>query len=422
VQHDFACRHTDESGKRGDVILISIVILTRNQLPLTQACLESIRRYTREPYELILVDNGSTDGTLDYLRSQPDVILIENGENKGFAKGCNQGFERSGGDYIMFLNNDTVVTENWMTNLLRALDSDPRIGMVGPVTNYSSGHQQITVTYSSLDDLDDFARQQREIYAGIYTVVRRLVGFCLLTRRSVLEEVGLFDEVYGLGNYEDDDLSLRMLRSGYGMMVAQDSFIHHVGHATTHHELPDSNLAQLLERNRQVATAKWGGNIHQLIYKPELSVAACLVVMNAEDSLRDTLDSLTNDVEKIIVVDLGSTDATSETARSYPIEFYSLTEASNKIHTAYEVFENIKSEYVLWLYQGDVLSDKDIRIVRGLKFSAEGTEDMISVDFCEGVNKHEYLAPIARRYMIKRDLAARKLSTILFGITVEKSS
>ncbi|MFB5269092.1 glycosyltransferase family 2 protein [Paenibacillus enshidis] len=403
-------------------MLISIVILTRNQLALTQACLESIRCHTREPYELVLVDNGSTDGTLDYLRSQPDVNLIENGENKGFARGCNQGFERSSGDYIMFLNNDTVVTENWMTHLLRALNDDSRIGMVGPVTNYSSGHQQVSVSYSTLEGLDDFSRQHQEIYAGIYSEVRRLVGFCLLTKRSVLEEVGLFDEIYGLGNYEDDDLSLRLLRSGYGMRVALDSFIHHVGHATTQNELPGSNLAQLLHRNAEIATRKWGSNIHQLIYQPEISVAACLVVMNAEGILPRTLESLTNDLEKTIVVDLGSTDSTSDIARSYSAEFYSLTEAGNKIHTAYDAFENMKSEYVLWLYQGDVLSDKDIRILRALKLSTEGSPDMITVDFCDGLNKNEYLAPIAQRYMIKRDLAARKLSTILFGVTVEKPS
>ncbi|MFB5677427.1 glycosyltransferase family 2 protein [Paenibacillus terreus] len=398
------------------------MILTRNQLALTQACLDSIRRHTREPYELILVDNGSTDGTLDYLRSQSDVILIENGENKGFAKGCNQGFERSSGDYIMFLNNDTVVTENWMTHLLRALNDDPRIGMVGPVTNFSSGHQQITASYSSIEELEEFAKQHADIYSGIYIEVRRLIGFCMLTTRSALEEVGLFDEIYGLGNYEDDDLSLRFLRAGYGLRVALDAFIHHVGHATTRKELSYSEITQLMRQNAEIANRKWGGNIHQLIFKPEISVSACLVVMNAEGILRQTLDSLTNDVDKIIVVDLGSTDATSEIAQSYPIEFYSLTEESNKIHTAYNAFENVKSEYVLWLYQGDVLSDKDIRILRALKLSTEGEPDMITVDFCEGVNKNEYLAPIARRYMIRRELAARKLSTILFGITVDKPS
>ncbi|MFB5762020.1 glycosyltransferase family 2 protein [Paenibacillus medicaginis] len=398
------------------------MILTRNQIALTQACLESIRRHTREPYELILVDNGSTDGTLDYLRAQPDVTLIENGENKGFAKGCNQGYARSNGDYIMFLNNDTIVASNWMSNLLRTLNEDPRAGAVGPVTNYSSGHQQINVSYSNIEELDDFAKQHREAHAGMYTEVRRLVGFCLLTRRAVLEEVGLFDEIYGLGNYEDDDLSLRMIRSGYGLRVVLDSFIHHHGHATTHHELPDSSLAQLLQRNAEIATRKWGANIHQLIYKPELAISACLVVMNAEAMLRQTLDSLTNDFEKIVVVDLGSTDSTSEIAQSYPVGFHPLTETGNKIHIAYSAFEDIKSEYVLWLYQGDVLSDKDIRIVRGLKLSTEGQPDMIAVDFGDGLNKNQYLASITRRYMIKRDLAARKLSTILFGVAVDKSS
>jgi GT2 family glycosyltransferase len=410
VQHDIACRLSDEPGKRGDVILISIVILTLNQMALTQACLESIRRHTPEPYELILVDNGSTDGTLDYLRLQPDVILIENGENKGFAKGCNQGFERSSGDYIMFLNNDTVVTANWMTHLLRALDADPRIGMVGPVSNFVSGHQQVEVTYTSLDGLDDFARAHMDSHSGIYMDVRLLIGFCMLTKRSVLEEVGLFDEIFGYGNLEDADLSLRLIRSGYGLRVVQDSFIHHVGSVTSG-SLPEVSYATLMQRNSEIANKKWNADMYALIYKPELSVSACLVVMNAEGILHQTLDSLTDDFEKIIVVDLGSTDATCEIARSYPIEFHSITE-SNKIHIANSAFENMKSEYVLWLCQGDVLSDKDIRIVRGLKHTAEGGSDMITADFCEGVDNNG--APSTCRCIIKRDLAARRLSATLF--------
>lgn len=388
-----------------------------NYQEITQACLESIRRHTREPYELILVDNGSTDGTVDYLRSQPDVILIENEENKGFAAGCNQGFERASGDYIMFLNNDTVVTDGWMTHLLRALNADPRIGMVGPVTNYSSGHQQIAVSYTNREQLDEFAKNHTDTYAEIYADVRRLIGFCMLTRRSVLEEVGLFDEIYGLGNYEDDDLCLRIIRKGYGLRVALDSFIHHVGHVTTN-GISDSSFSQLMGRNAEIATEKWGGNIHQLIYKPELSIAACLMVLDAESNLRQTLDSLTDDFEKTIIVDLGSIDATAEIVQSYPVEFYSYAEASEKLHTTYNVFENTNSEYVLWLYQGDVLSDQDIRNVRSLKLTTEEKTDAIITNFNQKINRNEYMEAATRRFLFNRALAARKLSTILSGVSM----
>src|SRR5690242_14052768 len=98
----------------------SIVILTHNQLPLTEKCLDSIRQHTND-YELIVVDNGSSDGTVAYLKSQTDAIVHENEENLGFAKGCNQGIALATGENILFLNNDTVVTMHWLENMLRVL-------------------------------------------------------------------------------------------------------------------------------------------------------------------------------------------------------------------------------------------------------------------------------------------------------------
>ncbi|MBT2287718.1 glycosyltransferase family 2 protein [Paenibacillus albidus] len=366
------------------------------------------------------MDNGSTDGTLNYLHHQPDLIVIENSKNMGFAKGCNQGYELSRGDYIMFLNNDTVVSENWLTHMLRALNQDERIGMVGPVTNYSSGHQRITVPYVDIKDMDDFARQHCKEYSGIYSEVRRLVGFCMLTKRSVLEEVGLFDEIYGLGNYEDDDLCLRLIRHGYGLRVVVDSFIHHVGHATTK-SLPNATLAKLLRENAATATKKWGEDIHKLIYNPAVTVAACLVVHNAEETIRWTLESLTDDLEEIIVVDLGSTDGTLDIVRSFPVQLTSLNDKSNKVQAAYYSFENSKSEYVLWLYQGDVLSAKDIRVLRAAKISTEGHPDMIKLEFNNGLNRNKKLSPITQRFVMNREMAARKLATTLYGISIERS-
>ncbi|WMT43324.1 glycosyltransferase family 2 protein [Paenibacillus sp. D2_2] len=234
----------------------SIIILTHDQLALTSKCLQSIREHTQD-YELIVVDNGSTDGTVAYLNRQPDVIVHINNENLGFAKGCNQGIELAKGENILFLNNDTIVTEHWLDNMLSVLYENERVGMVGPVTNYSSGHHQIPVTYTDLSELDSFARQQCEDNAGCYTDVRRLVGFCLLAKRSVLDEIGNFDETFGLGNYEDDDLCLRALRSGYLLRVVHDSYIHHIGHATMHH-LQDTSLGVLLMQNSHRACEKWG--------------------------------------------------------------------------------------------------------------------------------------------------------------------
>lgn len=358
-------------------MVTSIVILTHNQLPLTDKCLQSIRQHTKD-YELIVVDNGSTDGTVAYLHRQSDVIVHENKENLGFATGCNQGFELSKGDNILFLNNDTIVTEHWLENMLRVLYENERVGMVGPVTNYSSGHQCIPVDYSDLDGLEAFARNHCEENEGCYTEVRRLVGFCLLAKRHVLEEIGCFDERFGLGNYEDDDLCLRALRSGYLLRVVNDSFIHHIGHATMHN-LQELNLSLLLNQNRQKALDKWGNDIHQLIYKPEITISLCMVTKNAEQTLGGSLASITDEVDEIVIIDLGSSDQTVEIAKNYTPHVYSFTDQDDPSSPYRYAFEQATQEYIVWLQQGEMFDTDIIRKLSSLKFSLAGNEDTVAL-------------------------------------------
>ncbi|RUT46117.1 glycosyltransferase [Paenibacillus anaericanus] len=378
-------------------------------------CLESIRKHTRENYELIIIDNGSTDETISYLRSQPDLIVHENGSNAGFAKGCNQGVQYASGDYIMFLNNDTVVTENWLTNLLRALNADNRIGMVGPVTNYSSGHQQIPVFYSDLSELDAYAKEHCASQDGITVEVRRLVGFCMLTKRSILDEVGGFDEHFGLGNYEDDDMSLRLIRRGYVLKVVHDSFIHHVGHATIN-QLPDDTLSTLLQRNSQIAAVKWGKNIHQLIYNPPVSVALCMLLHNAESTILQSLNSLTADLNEVIIVDLGSTDRTIDIAKSFTSQIYSLGNYDNMAEAAQYALQHCTSQYVLWLNQGEVLTSEEIKILRGVKISVEGYPSLIPLQFNDGQGKKE----ADLRYLMSKEAGFQFLSPSTESNTTEE--
>ena len=111
--------------------MTSIIILSYNTLTYTRWCLESIRRFT-EPgtYEIIVVDNASTDGSRAFLRQQEDVRLSESEVNLGFPKGCNVGMAAARGDALLLLNSDTIVTPRWLVQLRRALDSRPEVGAV----------------------------------------------------------------------------------------------------------------------------------------------------------------------------------------------------------------------------------------------------------------------------------------------------
>jgi GT2 family glycosyltransferase/MoaA/NifB/PqqE/SkfB family radical SAM enzyme/Flp pilus assembly protein TadD len=222
-------------GNKGTVgDLVSLVILTCNELRYTKECVESIRRHTPEPHEILFVDNGSKDGTISWLRAlvkeNPKYKLIENEINLGFARGCNQGLKAASGEYLLLLNNDVVVTEGWLSGLQECLESSPKIGITGPMTNHISGIQKIEeVGYRSLEGLDEYARGFREKNRHRRIPCRRLVGFCMLFRRELVVQVGLLDENFGTGNFEDDDFCLRAELAGFRNFIAGDVFIHHYG-------------------------------------------------------------------------------------------------------------------------------------------------------------------------------------------------
>jgi GT2 family glycosyltransferase len=215
--------------------LTSIVILTLDQLAYTTQCVDGIIRHTPEPYELVFVDNGSTDGTLEYLRSLSNAVVIDNDSNLGFGAGCNQGIAASRGERILLLNNDVVPTAGWLSALHEALDRDPANGLAGPRTNRIVGCQQIdAVDYDqdTLVGLEPWAAAWCAQHAGSWSMEPRLIGFCILMEAAVVEQIGGFDLRYGIGNFEDDDLCLRAGIAGWRCTVAQDSFVHHFGSRT----------------------------------------------------------------------------------------------------------------------------------------------------------------------------------------------
>lgn len=239
----------------------SIIILTHNRWDQTGRCLQSLFDHTRGDYEIIVVDNGSTDDTLMHLRrwadGHPNLCVIANRENKGFAAGNNQGLSIASGEYVVFLNNDTVVTEGWLEGLRSVLERHPKAGLVGPMSNYVSGPQLVRGPgYRRLDDLPEFARSWAEAHRGDVQRVARLVGFCLLARREVIDRIGGFDERFGPGNFEDDDLCIRAQLAGFEAYIARDVFIHHEGSQTF--RAAHIDFREAMERNWEIFKAKWG--------------------------------------------------------------------------------------------------------------------------------------------------------------------
>lgn len=212
--------------------MVSIVLVSYNEGHLTRDCVASIRRNVTIPHEIIVVDNGSSPETLAVLRGLQDVTLIENARNAGFPAGCNIGLAAARGDLVWFLNNDTIVPPGSLERMAGLLLSDERIGMVGPVSNRIHGVQQIPADYADPSGIDAFAARVRRDFAGQTQRMIRLVGFSMLLRKATLDRLGGLDERMGIGTFEDDDLSLRLIADGYRLLVAKDAFIHHIGNAS----------------------------------------------------------------------------------------------------------------------------------------------------------------------------------------------
>lgn len=238
----------------------SIVILTFNQLEYTKLCVESIIKFTPEPHEIIFVDNGSSDGTVRWLKTQcirhQNYRLIRNKTNKGFAAGCNQGIEAAYGEYILLLNNDVIVTPNWLTGMLNCLNSDIKSGIVGPMTNNISGPQRVPrVAYESLEDMPAFAERFFREHRHRRIPYQRIVGFCMLFRRTLVDRIGLLDPSFGTGNFEDDDFCLRAALHGHRNYIAADVFFHHFGSQSFIGNGIDYN--GVLNNNRNLFLDKW---------------------------------------------------------------------------------------------------------------------------------------------------------------------
>jgi GT2 family glycosyltransferase/glycosyltransferase involved in cell wall biosynthesis/uncharacterized protein (DUF3084 family) len=241
---------------------VSVIILTFNNLDLTRACLDSVLERSDYPnLEVIVVDNASSDGTSAYLedfaRRHPDVRVVLNRENLGFAAGNNVGLSIATGDYLVVLNNDTVVTQGWVMTLLRHFQNDPSLGIVGPVTNNIGNEARIETRYQSIAEMPGEALRYTLANMGKTYPMRTVAFFCVMFPRSVYELCGPICEDYGLGFFEDDDYCRRVESIGKRVVCAEDVFIHHHLSASFN-KLKDSERQELFRQNKEVYEKKWG--------------------------------------------------------------------------------------------------------------------------------------------------------------------
>ena len=240
----------------------SIAVVTFNSLAFTRMCLAAVLHNTDAPaYELIVVDNGSIDGTADYLRSvaaaNPHVRLVLNDRNRGFAAANNQALALARGRLLVLLNNDTIPPPHWLGRLAAHLD-DPDVGLVGAVTNRIGNEAEIPTSYRTYGEMVRFAGDRAAAVAGRRFDIPVPCMFCLAMRRDAWEAIGPLDERFGVGLLEDDDYARRAHLAGYRLVCADDAFVHHFGQGSFGNLVPGGEYTRLLEANQHRYLEKWG--------------------------------------------------------------------------------------------------------------------------------------------------------------------
>lgn len=298
----------------------AIVLPAFNALASTKECLGSICRHTGPNHSVCFVDNGSVDGTYEFMRGVSGKNPVRFPVNLGVARAKNAGAKEALGDanvkYICFLDNDTRVSNGWLDKMIRIMSHNPKIGMIGPLSNNADGPQCINNQPADAGKPLD----QRE---PDFFMVDSLGGFCMVVSADALRKVGLFDESFGIYGFEDKDLCRRMKDSGYEMAVANRAFVEHRGKATVMENkldwqklLSDSGVkfgrkyaipsAQPEALARAVATP-----IHHQSSWPHSFV---ILTHNRLDMTKQCIESImsTSSNYELIIVDNASTDETCD--------------------------------------------------------------------------------------------------------------
>ena len=221
---------------------LSVVVLAWDNLDLTRAFVDSIRRNTDVRYELVIVDNGSRAEAAAFARSAADHAIL-NDENLGFARGMNQGLEAARGELVAFCNNDIEVPREWAARLVETMRSHPKAGIVVPaLTNAPNPVTVRSGPGTAIEVLEPFSAPP--------------AGVLYLMRRDMVHALGRWEEEYEIASGEDVDLCFKVWVNDLDIVFDQRVLVDHVGHATAS-RLDDSQ--QLWATNRQRFLAKWMG-------------------------------------------------------------------------------------------------------------------------------------------------------------------
>jgi GT2 family glycosyltransferase/glycosyltransferase involved in cell wall biosynthesis len=242
---------------------VSVVVVAYNQWALTERCLASLVEHDDAgPLQIIVVDNASADETPQRLRAWADADparrrVILNADNRGFGPAVNQGLAAASGDYLVVLNNDTIVGPGWTRGMRRHFEVDPGLGLICPITNNIGNEAQVALPGRTPEEVFLSARRYSFQRSGRLLPLPNVAFFCVMMPRRVYEAVGPMDEQFVPGFFEDDDYCLRVREKGFTIGCAEDVFTYHELSASFDAEGATRRQA-IFERNKALFEKKWG--------------------------------------------------------------------------------------------------------------------------------------------------------------------
>lgn len=261
-----------EDLKNSGVIVpkTAIVLLSWNLKDFTAQSVNSIRQTTDpEEREIIVVDNGSEDESVAWLKEQSDIRVWLNSDNHGFPKGCNEGIALASEDADIFLlNNDTVLPPNALFWLRIGLYENEEVGATGSMSNYVSNDQMIEEQFQTPEEVLEYALRTNVLQENPYTEKKYLVGFALLLKRTALDQVGLLDERFTPGNAEDVDICLRLRIAGYKNLLCKNSVILHFGSQSF--QKLGKEFQEVMLKNIDKLNEKYGCDMREVLHSEEL--------------------------------------------------------------------------------------------------------------------------------------------------------
>jgi len=221
---------------------LHVVICVHNALHYAELCIESVLRYTKPPYDLTIVNDGSERETTEmltrYFKRYSHIHMIHHPEAKGYTKAANAGLRASEADYTILLNSDTLVSPNWAQKIIDCGESSKLIGIIGPLSNAAT-YQSVPFVFDDKGrwmqnhipgeiTVAAYARAIDDVSLKTYPRVPVANGFCFAVKRNVIKAIGYLDEeTFPRGYGEENDYCLRAADAGFEIAIADNAYVYH---------------------------------------------------------------------------------------------------------------------------------------------------------------------------------------------------